>query len=80
MKTSTETAGLQRYSLNGPTMGSRYTALFYAAPGFATRDIADRLAQAVERVEQQMSSWNPTSDLNRLNSAPRHHWVSVPRN
>nr|WP_238437609.1 FAD:protein FMN transferase [Pseudomonas chlororaphis] len=60
-------------------MGSRYTALFYAAPGFATRDIADRLAQAVERVEQQMSSWNPTSDLNRLNSAPRHHWVSVPR-
>ncbi|AZD01565.1 FAD:protein FMN transferase [Pseudomonas chlororaphis] len=79
MKTSTETAGLQRYSLNGPTMGSRYTALFYAAPGFATRDIADRLAQAVERVEQQMSSWNPTSDLNRLNSAPRHHWVSVPR-
>jgi len=79
VKTSTETAGLQRYSLNGPTMGSRYTALFYAAPGFATRDIADRLAQAVERVEQQMSSWNPTSDLNRLNSAPRHHWVSVPR-
>ncbi|QQZ44176.1 FAD:protein FMN transferase [Pseudomonas sp. SK3(2021)] len=79
MKTSTETAGLQRYSLNGPTMGSRYTALFYATPGFATRDIADRLAQAVERVEQQMSSWNPTSDLNRLNSAPRHHWVSVPR-
>ncbi|WP_372438045.1 FAD:protein FMN transferase [Pseudomonas chlororaphis subsp. aureofaciens] len=79
MKTSTETAGLQRYSLNGPTMGSRYTALFYAAPGFATRDIADRLTQAVERVEQQMSSWNPTSDLNRLNSAPRHHWVSVPR-
>ena len=79
MKTSTETAGLQRYSLNGPTMGSRYTALFYAAPGFATRDIADRLGQAVERVEQQMSSWNPTSDLNRLNSAPRHHWVSVPR-
>ena len=30
MKTSTET---QRYSLNGETMGTRYTALFYAEAG-----------------------------------------------
>lgn len=76
---STETAALQRYSLNGPTMGSRYSALFYAAPGFATQDLDERLAQAVARVEQQMSGWNPESDLNRLNAAPRHRWISVPR-
>ncbi|NBF06308.1 FAD:protein FMN transferase [Pseudomonas sp. Fl5BN2] len=79
MKMSTETADWQRYSLNGPTMGSRYTALFYAAPGFATQDLAERLAQAVERVEQQMSSWNPESDLSRLNAAPPHRWMTVPR-
>lgn len=76
---STETVALQRYSLNGPTMGSRYSALFYAAPGFATLDLGERLAQAVARVEQQMSGWNPQSDLNRLNAAPRHRWISVPR-
>ena len=36
MKTSTET---QRYSLNGETMGTRYTALFYAEAGLDTDDV-----------------------------------------
>lgn len=76
---STETIGLQRYSLNGPTMGSRYSALFYATPGLDAGDIAERLAQSVAQVEQQMSGWRPQSDLNRLNAAPRHRWISVPR-
>lgn len=76
MKTSTE---LQRYSLNGETMGSRYTALFYAEAGLATDEIGQQLARAVARVDQQMSSWKPDSDLNRLNAAAEQEWVSVPR-
>ena len=69
---------LQRYSLNGETMGSRYTALFYAEPNLSTEAISNSLARAVSRVDQQMSTWKPDSDLNRLNAAPEQQWVSVP--
>ncbi len=48
---------LQRYSLNGETMGSRYTALFYAEPDLSTEAIHHSLARAVSRVDQQMSTW-----------------------
>lgn len=76
MKTSTE---LQRYSLNGETMGTRYTALFYAGARIDTDEVAHSLARAVSRVDQQMSTWKPDSDLNRLNAAPEQEWVSVPK-
>ena len=76
MKMSTE---VQRYSLNGETMGTRYTALFYAAAGIDTDEIGQALARAVGRVDQQMSTWRPDSDLNRLNAAPEQEWLSVPK-
>ncbi len=69
----------QRYSLNGETMGSRYTAVFYAEPGIDTDAINRSLAQAVSRVDQQMSIWKPDSDLNRLNAASEQAWVPVPK-
>ncbi|VVO43794.1 FAD:protein FMN transferase [Pseudomonas fluorescens] len=76
MKTSID---LQRYSLNGETMGTRYTALFYAAAGIDTDEISHSLARTVGRVDQQMSTWKPDSDLNRLNAAPEQEWLSVPK-
>lgn len=76
MKMSTD---LQRYSLNGETMGTRYTALFYAGAGIDTDEISHSLARAVGRVDQQMSTWKPDSDLNRLNAAPEQEWLSVPK-
>jgi thiamine biosynthesis lipoprotein len=50
---------LQRYSLNGETMGSRYTALFYAGAGIDTDEVGRHLACAVAQVDQQMSTWKP---------------------
>lgn len=76
MKTSTE---LQRYSLSGETMGTRYTALFYARAGIDSDEVGRHLACAVARVDQQMSTWKPDSDLNRLNASPEQQWVAVPR-
>ncbi|WP_248795888.1 FAD:protein FMN transferase [Pseudomonas sp. MWU13-2105] len=70
---------LQRYSLNGETMGTRYTALFYADAGIDTDAIGQALAQAVGQVDQQMSTWKVDSDLNRLNAAAEQEWVPVPR-
>jgi len=76
VKTSTET---QRYSLNGETMGTRYTAVFYAEAGIDTAAINRSLAQAVGRVDQQMSTWKADSELNRLNAGPVQTWLAVPK-
>ena len=68
----------QRYSLHGQTMGTRYSAIYFAAPGIDEAAIDARLFAAVDEVDRQMSSWNPDSDLNRLNAAPANQWLAVP--
>ncbi|MDZ4096744.1 MAG: FAD:protein FMN transferase [Paracoccaceae bacterium] len=78
MKTSTDTAALTRHSLHGPTMGSRWTALFHAPEGMQTAPLAADLAKAAGSVDQQMSSWNPASDLMRLNAAAPGQWIDLP--
>ncbi len=71
-------ATLQRYSLNGETMGTRYTAVFYAPEGTDVAAIGTALFSAVDKVDRQMSTWNPASDLCRLNAAPDNAWIAVP--
>ena len=78
MKTSSEPA-LRRYSLNGETMGSRYTAVFYAAGQADLAAIGASLFATVDTVDRQMSTWNAASDLCRLNAAPENTWLAVPR-
>lgn len=68
----------QRYTLGGATMGTRYSAVFYAPPGFATDALAGALFAAVDEVDRQMSLWLAHSDLNRLNRAPVGSWIVVP--
>ena len=78
VKTSSEPA-LRRYSLHGETMGSRYTAVFYAGGQADLAAIGASLFAAVNRVDRQMSTWNAASDLCRLNAAPENTWLAVPR-
>lgn len=59
-------------------MGTRYSAVFFAAPGVDVSTIGAHLFAAVDAVDQQMSSWKPESDLNRLNRAPEHQWLAIP--
>lgn len=74
-KTSTEAT---RHALNGPTMGTRWSALFHAAPGFELPPVQAALQAAVDEVDGQMSTWKPGSDLMRLNAAPVGEWVALP--
>jgi len=74
-KMSTERA---RIALNGPTMGTRWTALFYAEAGCDTDAIRAALQAAVNEVDSQMSTWKPDSALMRINAAPVGDWVVVP--
>ena len=75
LKMSTE---LSRHALNGPTMGTRWSALFFAEPDFDPAPIRVALQAAVDEVDGQMSTWNSGSDLMRLNAAPVGEWVAVP--
>ncbi|MBF9030459.1 FAD:protein FMN transferase [Rhodobacterales bacterium HKCCE3408] len=74
-KTSTETV---RHALHGPTMGTRWSALFFAAPDVDPGSIQAALHTAVAEVDAQMSTWRADSDLMRLNAAPVGEWVVMP--
>ena len=69
---------LIRHALNGPTMGTRWTALFFAARGFDPAPVQAALQAAVDAVDAQMSTWRPDSDLMRLNAAPVGEWQDIP--
>lgn len=70
---------LVRHALNGPTMGTRYSAVFFAPECADIEAIGAALFEAVDRVDRQMSTWKPESDLNRLNAAPVGDWIAIPR-
>ena len=63
------TESRMRYSLGGPSMGSRFSAVFYAAPGLDGQALQACLLAAVDRVEAQMSTWREDSTLMQLNRA-----------
>lgn len=67
-----------RIALNGPTMGTRWSVLFFAEPDCDPAPIRAALQAAVDEVDEQMSTWKPGSDLMRLNAAPVGRWVAVP--
>lgn len=69
---------LTRHALNGATMGTRWSALFYSPSGFDPAPVQTAMARAVAEVDQQMSSWKQDSDLNRLNAAKQDTWVALP--
>jgi thiamine biosynthesis lipoprotein len=67
-----------RHALNGPTMGTRWSALFHAAPGVDATLLRAAFQAATDEVDAQMSTWKPDSDLMRVNAAPPEVWVNVP--
>ncbi|GKY89914.1 FAD:protein FMN transferase [Sinisalibacter aestuarii] len=74
-KMSTKTL---RLALSGPTMGTRWSALLFAEPGFNPDPLRAALQAAVNEVDAQMSTWTPDSDLMRLNAAAVGEWVAAP--
>lgn len=83
MKTFSETPepslpSLQRHALSGETMGTRYSAVFFAAAGIDASAIGAALFAAADKVDRQMSTWKSDSDLSRLNAAPSQQWIALP--
>lgn len=71
-------AEVVRHALNGPTMGTRYAAIFYAPADIDLAPIATALKASVETVDRQMSTWIEDSDLVRFNRSPVGEWVETP--
>lgn len=71
-------APTRRLALNGPTMGSRWSAIAYAGEKVDAPALETALAEACRRVDDQMSTWKPNSDLMRLNRMPVGEWCGVP--
>jgi FAD:protein FMN transferase len=69
---------LTRYALNGDTMGTRWSALFFAPADFDTAPLQAELQAAVTEVDGQMSGWNHGSDLMRINRSPAGEWIDAP--
>ncbi len=67
-----------RFALNGLTMGTRWSTLFFAPDGFDPATVQAALQAASGEVDAQMSTWNAGSDLMRLNAAPVGARVMVP--
>lgn len=69
---------LARHALNGPTMGTRYSAILFAPHSIDLRPVTAALQAGVDKVDAQMSSWKPQSDLCRFNAAPIGDWIDIP--
>lgn len=74
-KTSTD---LVRHALNGPTMGTRWSAIVFADAIFPVPALRDALQSAVDEVDGLMSTWKPHSALMRFNAAPTDIWLPLP--
>ena len=78
-KMSSESATkCKRITLNGPSMGTRWSATLDADDSLDMNALQHDLATAVDQVDQQMSPWKPDSDLMRVNRAPVGVWVALP--
>lgn len=67
-----------RLALNGPTMGTRWSAIAYVSKAVDQAGLAAALAAACSRVDCQMSTWKPNSHLMQLNRTPVGQWVQIP--
>lgn len=70
---------LTKTTLNGPTMGTRWSVLFHASQSDPVEKIQTTCEKVVAEIDQQMSTWKPDSDLMRFNAAPVGKWVELPR-
>jgi thiamine biosynthesis lipoprotein len=68
---------LIRHARNGPTVGTRWRALFLAPPGYDPAPVQAALQASVDAVDAQMSTWKRDSDVMRLNASPVGEWRDI---
>lgn len=69
-----------RFSFDGKTMGTHWAVLVDDPMASDRTSLQEALQLAVEEVDNQMSTWNPDSDIMRFNTAPLNEWIPLPLN
>lgn len=67
-----------RFVLSGPTMGTRWSAVFHATATIDVARIEAALQATVDQVDEQMSTYKSNSAISRFNAAPIGQWVEMP--
>lgn len=68
----------ERRTLNGPTMGTRWSTLFHAGVEVESDPLLQAMQTAVDEVDRQMTTWDAASDLMRFNRTPTGEWQELP--
>lgn len=70
--------GLHRIALNGPTMGTRYSCVFYARKPDGYDALGSILHQGISGIDQIMSNWKSDSAISQLNAEHVGVWHDIP--
>jgi len=60
--------------LHGQTMGTSWSVRWVAADGLSDAELAQGIQVELDRVDGQMSTYKPESELSRFNRAPTDSW------
>jgi FAD:protein FMN transferase len=64
--------------LHGRTMGSTYNVKYWhTGDGPSGPEVQRAIDSLLDRIEQQMSTWRPDSELSQFNGAPAGEWFAV---
>jgi len=70
--------GDTRRTLEGETMGTTWSAQFYAPASAPDAGFRLRIERELDRIDRQMSHWRPDSDLTLFNRAGAGQWRQLP--
>ncbi|MET0282257.1 MAG: FAD:protein FMN transferase [Steroidobacteraceae bacterium] len=65
--------------LRGRSMGCAWSASFVATPQTDVPALAAGIERVLQRVVQQMSTWEPASDISQFNRAAPGAWLPMPQ-
>ena len=65
-------------TLSGPTMGTRFSAVFPKEAPHDSKSLLNDLQKSMDSVDQQMSPWIGSSVVNAINAADVNEWVHIP--
>lgn len=68
-------------TLAGSTMGTSYLVkIGYLSPGISGKNLQTAINTELEKINDQMSTYRPLSEISRFNHSPSHQWFPVSQN
>lgn len=75
---ATPAAAAELQQLSGRSMGTTWTARLLVPSTASAEQLQRGIQDELDRVDNQMSTYQPKSDLSRFNSTPAESWRSLP--